>query len=136
MIGRKFLTAGEAILTASSEKTLSHYTFKVCRPDDFKPESPVWFVSMLTGPNNTEDYTYLGLLNAQGHVIVTKKSAWQETEQCFKVARWVIRQIWDEKPLPEGYKVNHMGRCSACGRPLTHPESLKTGLGPICAGRE
>lgn len=27
-------------------------------------------------------------------------------------------------------------RCRRCGRPLTHPESVATGLGPICAGRE
>jgi hypothetical protein len=27
------------------------------------------------------------------------------------------------------------GRCSCCGRLLTDPESLKVGIGPICAGR-
>jgi hypothetical protein len=26
-------------------------------------------------------------------------------------------------------------RCRRCGRALTHPESIATGLGPVCAGR-
>jgi Family of unknown function (DUF6011) len=25
--------------------------------------------------------------------------------------------------------------CRRCGRPLTHPESIQTGLGPVCAGK-
>lgn len=28
------------------------------------------------------------------------------------------------------------GRCIACNRPLTNPESIKTGIGPICAGKK
>lgn len=27
------------------------------------------------------------------------------------------------------------GQCSCCGRPLTNPESVKLGIGPICGGR-
>jgi hypothetical protein len=31
--------------------------------------------------------------------------------------------------------VYHEGRCGACGRRLTTPESISSGLGPVCAGR-
>jgi hypothetical protein len=26
----------------------------------------------------------------------------------------------------------HLGKCLACGRPLTDAESIKAGLGPVC----
>jgi rRNA maturation endonuclease Nob1 len=31
--------------------------------------------------------------------------------------------------------VYHLGRCGKCGKALTEPESISTGLGPICGGR-
>jgi hypothetical protein len=41
----------------------------------------------------------------------------------------------DECELPKGLKVHHEGRCCRCGRKLTVPESIETGLGPECASR-
>ena len=29
--------------------------------------------------------------------------------------------------------IQHIGKCCKCGRPLTDPESIKLGVGPICA---
>lgn len=34
--------------------------------------------------------------------------------------------------LPNVVHVVHNGRCSRCGRKLTDPESLRTGIGPTC----
>lgn len=34
-----------------------------------------------------------------------------------------------------GVKYLYEGKCRVCNRPLTHPESIESGLGPICAGR-
>jgi hypothetical protein len=30
----------------------------------------------------------------------------------------------------------HEGRCGKCGRALTVPESIESGLGPVCESRE
>jgi hypothetical protein len=57
-------TAGNATLTLSSKKTGARYTFKVKAPranDDGRR-----FVSLLTGPDNTGDYSYLGMLTTAG----------------------------------------------------------------------
>ena len=36
----------------------------------------------------------------------------------------------------DGYILHTEGRCVRCNRKLTTPESIKTGIGPVCAGRE
>ena len=141
MISTKFLLAGRAIFTVSNDKG-EHYTFCVAAPRKQQDEqNPCFFVSALTGPDNQHDYTYLGLLNGKsGNVVITAKSAWKPEngvdQKIVKVARWAIRLVWEQKEVPAGYKIQHSGRCSACGRELTDPVSIETGLGPICAGRQ
>lgn len=34
-----------------------------------------------------------------------------------------------------GYRLLLEGRCCVCNRKLTEPESIRTGIGPVCAGR-
>src|SRR5580698_3522062 len=64
-----FILAGNAYFTVRSQKTRTRYTFCVNRPK--KAESCTWcrrtpcicspsyFVALLTGPENTSDYSYL-----------------------------------------------------------------------------
>jgi len=134
MISKQFLTAGEAIFTASNAAG-KHFTYRVSAPDDFNEESPIWFVSVLTGPDNTRNYTYAGLLRGDGKVYQTKGSKIKEDAESWKVAVWAIKKVWNGETLPDGYDIKHVGRCGKCGRPLTDPVSIDTGLGPICAGR-
>jgi len=46
---------------------------------------------------------------------------------------WLWRQITETKDLPEKAQVWHEGRCGACNRKLTVPDSISAGLGPKCA---
>ena len=39
------------------------------------------------------------------------------------------------KTIPAFDRFWHQNKCAHCGRPLTDPESIARGLGPICAGR-
>jgi len=55
---KNFLTAGKAIFTVSNP-TGTRYTFKVSKPRD-KEDCP-FFVSLLTGPDNWANYTYMGI---------------------------------------------------------------------------
>ncbi len=136
MIDRKFLTAGHAIFTVSNPAG-QHFTYKVAPPRQQRnPQQPVYFVNVLTGPDNQSDYSPLGLINHRGEVFHTKTSKIGEDALSFKVAKWALELIWKYSDLPAGYKIQHEGRCGKCGRPLTDPVSIETGLGPICAGRE
>ncbi len=127
MVTKSFVTAGRAIFTVKSI-TGSYYTYRVTRKDN------TWFVGLLTGPDNTSSYTYMGILDAdRGEVILTKASKFADESLPVRVLRWAIRLVWNDGTLPTGYSLDHAGMCGRCGRTLTVPESIATGLGPECS---
>lgn len=135
MLTTDFVTAGNAIFTVSNNKG-DHYTYRVSRVEANGNRPAAWFVSLLTGPNNLDDYTYLGMLDCNtGAVRLTKASRLGDDSTPVRVVRWAFGLIWGEKSVPEGYAVHHEGRCGRCGRPLTVPSSIETGLGPDCAAK-
>jgi hypothetical protein len=59
-----FLLGGNATFTASSSKG-GRFTYRVrlAKPRDGETNPPRrWFVAVLTGPDNSSDYTYLGTI--------------------------------------------------------------------------
>ena len=133
-IVKNFITGGHAIFTVASPSG-EHYTYTVSKPKDFNELSPIWFIGVLAGPDNHSDYRYLGIIRKDGVVALTAKSKFEVTSKAYSVAKWAVKVVWEGKTIPEGYSIRHSGKCGRCGRQLTHPESLDTGIGPICAGR-
>lgn len=133
-----FFEGGKAIFTVTNPSG-QHYTFKIRKP---RPETP-YFVSMLTGPDNTSSFTYLGLYNPtlkmdiNQNVRLTAKSRMTNDSTPVKVLRWAIKKVAEANShapiLPTGYSIQHEGRCCRCGRRLTVPESIDSGIGPECA---
>jgi hypothetical protein len=124
-----FFKGGKAIFTVGNAKN-EHYTFRINQP---KGENKPFFVSMLTGPQNTSDFTYLGLYNPNNlNVYLTTKSKYKEESTPVKVIRWAIRMVANKGEVPAGYKIVHEGKCCRCGRTLTTPESVENGIGPEC----
>ena len=110
-IAHNFVTAGHAIFTVSNPKG-DRYTFKVSRPRSAKDDCPL-FASLLTGPDNGRDYTYMGIYVAQGAQFglrLTRKSKYNDDSLPVKVFRWIVRVLQNGKDLPEGYAVHHEGR--------------------------
>ena len=127
MLGREFFTAGRAVFTVSNPRG-EFFTYRVEAKDS------KLFLSLLTGPNNLTDYTYLGVVDqASGRVKTTKRSKLGPETRPVRVADWALRHVWTCRPFPPGYALAHVGRCGRCGRPLTDPESIGRGLGPTCA---
>lgn len=132
-VGREFITAGKAIFTVDNGRG-KHHTFRVTHKPGSAEWAPAWFVSLLTWPDNTSDYTYLGLLDAEtGAVRLTAKSKYRDDTEAVRVIRWALRLLWTGADLPVGYSIHHAGRCGRCGRMLTTPESVERGIGPECA---
>lgn len=126
---KKFFSGGNALFTVSNNKG-DHYTFKIRKPREDAP----YFINLLTGPQNTSNFTYMGIYNPDSlKVVLTKKSKFNYESTPVKVLVWAIRQVAFNKELPEGYKIQHEGRCCRCGRTLTTPESIEKGIGPECA---
>lgn len=131
---KAFITAGRAIFTLQGAE--ARYTFKVSRsePSDRYP-NPAHFVSLLTGPDNTADYTDVGILDLQtGQVRTTAKSSYKPDSKPVKAFNWVMGRIWRGAEIAPA-AIYHVGRCGRCGRALTVPSSIQLGLGPECAGK-
>lgn len=130
---RKFITSGKATFTVTSNRTGQHFTYRVKRAS----EGNAFFVSVLTGPDNTRDYAYIGFLtpgndHAPMHLRHTRNSKVSGDAPSFKGFEWLVRMVNAGKGVSDHATLDHMGKCGRCGRALTHPESIATGLGPEC----
>lgn len=117
-------------LTLENPATGNHRTFKIRTipaDSDFAPGERV--VGLLTGPDNTSDYTWFGFVKPE-RVIVWKKHRGGVYDT---YARMLANpEPWEAKGVV--YHWDHVC-CRKCGRDLTTPESLESGIGPVCAGR-
>jgi hypothetical protein len=130
-VNYQFIFAGKAVFTVSNGDG-KHYTYMVATVKDrFRDDGNVSFVSVLTGPDNTKDYSYIGMLDGT-NFRATSKSVLPATSEPSRVFSWAVRQVYNQTPLPESYEITHAGRCGRCARLLTEPVSLETGIGPEC----
>jgi hypothetical protein len=131
---KSFVKAGQAIFTVENTESKNRYTFRVTKCKRYKEKEEgenLWFVSVLSGPNNKTNYTYIGsLFNSEFRH--TRNSRVGKDAKSFKVFFWLNIFLQSERELPENVKVYHEGFCGRCGRALTVPESIECGYGPEC----
>lgn len=126
----EWVRAGNAVFTVVSNATGTRFTFRVRQP---KPDAP-HFVGVLTGPDNESSYTFLGTLFADGTYRHGRKSSIGADAPSAKAATWFFNNLGNAAAMAK-CKVYHEGRCCRCGRKLTVPSSVESGIGPECAGR-
>lgn len=128
---KAFITAGNATITIESAKTGKHFTYRVTQAKDYSGnKTDRWFVSLMTGPNNTSDFTYLGMLQ-NGALKLTAKSKGNDQTPSVRGFRYVWSNI-AAGTIPSDAHIHHEGHCGRCGRTLTVPESIESGFGPEC----
>lgn len=136
--------AGNATFTLVSKKTGTRFTFRVSQVDEEEngARKELWFVSTLVGSDNNSDFAYTGIITRSYHGVYqfrrTAKSRISETAPSFKAINWFLKLVL----VPTTARIDlsqveywHEGTCARCGRKLTVPESIESGLGPECAGR-
>lgn len=149
---RDFALAGNARITLVSTKTGARFTYRISAPRDDKG-ADVRFVALLNGSDNESSFAYLGTVflaervaiggNAFGRVygkipakapkfVHGKKSKIGESAPSARAFSWAWSFL-SRGELPPGAEVWHEGRCGCCGRALTVPESIASGIGPVCA---
>jgi len=129
----RFVTAGNARFTLVSERTGQRFTYRVSKPKDARPGSEFRFVSLLTGPDNENSYTYLGVLNGSEFKLTSKSRATEGAPSVVAFRYLCTRVLQNpDAPLPPGLAFYHEGKCGKCNRPLTVPESINRGIGPEC----
>jgi hypothetical protein len=139
-----FVLAGRSVFTLRNTKTGNRVTYRVRRLEKDAARAgqqsaiEMWFVDVLAGPENTTDYRYIGIITRSGFNWTTKSKVATDAPSV-EVFRWFWRQAKRDGArwtitLPAHIEVWHAGTCGRCGRALTVPESIQTGLGPVCAG--
>jgi hypothetical protein len=123
---RAFALAGNATLTLVSLKSGARFTFRI-RKGKKRDDDP-HFVSVLDG----EGYSYLGVIFKDGTFKVTRRSRYDSGQPCARAFRF-FKEALDTGAFHPQLEVWHEGRCGKCGRKLTVPESIATGLGPECS---
>lgn len=122
---RSFALAGNARFTLRNSATGNRFTYRVRASADGR----IYFVSLLSGADNENAYTYLGTIKA-GRYQHGRRSRIGTDAPSARAFEWAWPRI---ENLPAVVEVWHEGRCGRCGRALTVPESLALGLGPECA---
>jgi uncharacterized protein DUF6011 len=138
---KPYTMAGNSTVTLVSVVTGARFTFKVRKapktPHGTAPDT--WFVKVLAGSDNTADYRYIGYIREGRFVHGAGKSFAKLDAPSVIAFAWFARQVLfpsaNGTPRADRLEVWHEGACGRCGRKLTVPESIATGLGPECASK-
>jgi hypothetical protein len=118
-----FILGGKAFVTFQNPSSGNRYTYKVVKHklDD------IYFVNVLTGPDT---YQFVGSI--KNYVFRhSKNSKIALDSRSVVVFDYVIWHL-GMGTLNTSIEIFHDGRCGKCGRQLTDPISVETGLGPHC----
>lgn len=127
-----FVFAGNATFTLVSKKTGARYTYRIARAKGEGEQRP-WFVSVLVGPDNGRNYRYVGTVWPDRKVYVHgKKARIGRDAPSVKGVAWFLDRLADGASIDK-IEFWHEGTCGRCGRRLTVPSSIATGMGPVCA---
>ena len=142
-----FIKAGNATFTVTSLGTGTRFTYKVQiakdRQTGKRSENGPWFVSVLTGSDNTSDFQFMGTIFAAGEwngnptpekFVFSQKSRITQDAPSAKAFSWLHRNLANPK-LDQLVSIHHEGSCGRCGRKLTVPTSIESGYGPDCINK-
>ena len=146
---RAYLFAGKAVFTLVNPKSGIRLTYKVTAKKQNIAEKTrreaageavhenfvTYFVNLLRGPDNTADYTYMGVLRKPGDFFITSKSQVGRHPVSHKALIYFLDRMRNSREVLGGKPLEfwHSGRCGCCSRLLTVPASVARGIGPECA---
>jgi hypothetical protein len=131
----RFALAGNATFTIVSKVTGTRFTFKINESDQGRD---LFFVALMNGPDNMGNFAYLGTLRheyAPGTSwtwLHGRKSKISADAPSAKAFAWLWANLKANK-LPDTVEFFHEGKCCKCGRKLTVPASILSGIGPECS---
>lgn len=128
---KAFCLAGNATFTLRSLVTGTRFTYQMKLQ-----KSGAWQVSVRTGISTK---SILGLVLAPSHPSRPLTFSYNlaskirsNAPSCIAFS-WFWKRLQERELLHPDLEIWHEGHCGACGRQLTVPESIKSGIGPECA---
>lgn len=132
------LTAGKATFTLEGRDRRWTFRFDTIEAD-VPNKAPITFVKVLAGPDNTTDFSYLGVYRpTEGWVRLTAKSRLGEKAEAVRAIRWFVGKVFNGQEAEiaaKGFRILWASNCQRCGRTLTVPSSIDARFGPECAGK-
>lgn len=132
----QFVVGGNAYFILKSKRTGVELSYHIYPPKSHDKEKPgVLWVNVLVTSSTHSEYKYIGFMKVL-------EGKWEyyysfRTEAVLATATSVAAFKWFMKLLYSGNYSNnleifHQGRCCRCGRELTTPQSILSGIGPRC----
>lgn len=127
-----FLLAGKSKFTLLSGKTGQHFSYTLTKKPKKGSESE--YIYFLTFYNENRESIYAGVVffeNGQFNFRKGAKGNANPSDRAIIALIFVLNQLtYGKRP---NVRVFHVGNCGRCGKRLTTPESILTGLGPECS---
>ena len=114
-----------------------HRTFEISTVEN--PASALYgkrIIGLLAGSDNESDYRNFGFVTETG-IAVWKKNRGNGQKSAYEIFAqllWALATGEGAERYPN-YSLLTEGRCIRCNRRLTEPQSIITGIGPVCAQR-
>lgn len=124
---KSFILAGNATFTLVSKKTGTRFTYKARQPKKDAPH----FISLMNGPDNYSDFVFIGSIFSNGEYRHGRRTRVGIDTPSVRAFIWFWGVI-GSGILPDSVEFWHEGTCGRCGRKLTVPSSIESGIGPEC----
>jgi len=119
-------------ITISNPETGNHRTFRIkTQKDDARFAPGERIIGLLNGLDNESDYLSFGFVKPDGRIIVWRKHQGTVFE---RYARMLQHLEYECDKF--GLVAQWSATCRKCNRELTTPESIESGIGPVCAGKD
>lgn len=127
---RDYIFGGRGIVTLKSP-TGVHHSYVFQRPKELNqfPDDVLFVYALHEG----KQLFYVGMIE-NGTFRLTHHSRFLPNTPIVRGARYIMRMATEEN-LNTPMELYHEGVCAVCGRKLTSPRSILSGVGPRCRGR-
>lgn len=122
----EFLLGGKCECVILNKKSGNKFNFRLSLAKDSK--SMYFIYTTINGVSNA----YAGFVRVENGAYVYKqgtKGLMSEDDMPIKALMYVLKH---HDKLHSDVEVLHVGKCARCGRKLTNPDSIHSGLGPEC----
>lgn len=123
----KYLMGGRGVVTLQSESGV-HHTYRFQIPKNHRDEDDTMFIQTLIDGNT---WVYVGMYKEK-RFHLTKSSHFKIDSPIVKGVAFILKLMFRTNFSDSRMHLYHEGICSRCGRPLTSPESIESGIGPVC----
>jgi len=115
----------------------ARYTYKVSQAKGYQGDFGPLFIQLLTGADNQNDYQYIGYIPMSNPLELRAGRKGNAKHPAFVALAWWLHHYGKGNTAAlEQAEFWHEGTCCRCGRELTVPESIASGIGPVCVGKQ